>query len=183
MPYPETIAYIKRQIEKGIDIDKIKKALIESGYQQDVIDELLSKAGAPKPEKKSSGIEVLLKDAAIGVFLLIMIGSLVYFNFFNNTGSEKFSPNEQVQIDISNADTLNLEKDGFINVNLNQYAGNSNPLFTFEGTLCVNVQISGNNAILRSVFLPNCPLVENIMFTAVNPDGQTDSFNLKIKIV
>lgn len=83
MPYPETIKYIKKQLENGISEDRIRKALTDSGYQQEVIDQLMNDVGAPKPEKKSSGIENILKDAAIGTVLLLIIGSFVYFNFFN----------------------------------------------------------------------------------------------------
>jgi len=49
------------------------------------VDKLMEKAGEPKPEKKSSGIELILKDIGIGVILLLVIGSLIYINFFSDS--------------------------------------------------------------------------------------------------
>ena len=73
MPYPKTVEYIKKQLDKGTDPDKIKKGLTDSGYQPEIIDKLMEQAGALKSDKKPTGIETILKDVAIGVVLLLMI--------------------------------------------------------------------------------------------------------------
>jgi hypothetical protein len=187
MPYPETIAYIKKQLEKGISVDKVRKALLESGYQQEVIDELIEKAGAKKEEKKSSGIEVILKDVAIGVFLLLVFGSLFYFSFLKDVKVEKFAPNT-IKTDFSKKEGLELQQDGFYNLKLSDYVKDKNYdvnslRWSFEGNLCINIQIEGENAVLRSVFLPDCPVHETIVFTAVNPEGQSASGALEVDIV
>ena len=76
MHYPETLSYIKKQLEKGISPERIKKALSESGYLPDVIETLMKEAGVTKKESPSSGIEsLILKDAAIGVIILLIVGA------------------------------------------------------------------------------------------------------------
>ena len=77
MPYPETIKYIKEQLDKGISAERIRKALEETGYQSDIIDKLMTEAGASKQDKTPSGIEnLILKDALIGLAILVIVGSI-----------------------------------------------------------------------------------------------------------
>ena len=83
MPYPETIKYIKDQLDKGISEERTRTALEESGYQLDIIDKLMEGAGPSKIKKDISGIEkLILKDVAIGIILLVIVGSISYFTFF-----------------------------------------------------------------------------------------------------
>ena len=60
---------------------------------------------------------------------------------------------------------------------------NTNQLnIQYSGMLCVNVKLANNKAYLRSIFVPRCPAEENIKFTVKNPNGETASDTLKIKI-
>ena len=186
MPYPETIAYIKKQLEEGIKADKIKKALESAGYQTDVIDELLTKAGVEKEEKKTEGIEkLLLKDAVIGVVLLLIIGSLGYFIFFN--GDKEFFAPKTLNLDFGGK-SIELIKGESSSFNIARYVKDptyeDNELrWTFRDKFCVNVLINDNDIILRSVFIPGCPEEENIVFQVTNPDGISSSDRLNVKLI
>jgi len=191
MPYPETIKYIKEQLDRGLKSEDVKKLLLNAGYQNEVIDQLLEKAGVIKEEKKASGIEkVLLKDLGIGAVLLIIIGSLVYINFFAGS-KEMFSPKEasNFYLDFSKISPLKLNKDDVAVISADKIIKDntedlSQILWSTEGTVCVNVQIPDKNQIvLRSLFIEGCPLEENIEFKATNYVGETDSEILKIKII
>ena len=91
MSYSETIKYIKKQASKGADASRIKKVLSDAGYQSDVVDELIEKAGVFKPKKEPKGIEkLILKDDPMGVILLLVFGYIAYFSFFNESTKEFF---------------------------------------------------------------------------------------------
>jgi hypothetical protein len=187
MPYPETIEYIKKQIEEGLKADRIKKALEDAGYQIDVIDELMEKAGVEKEEKKTEGIEkLLLKDAVIGVVLLLIIGSLGYFIFLNNDTTELFSP-KTLKMDFKGL-SIELEEGQTDTFNLNKYV--KDPDYSYEeirfdlrDKSCVSVKINKEIVTLRSVFIPGCPSEEKIIFKATNPNGESSQDILNIKIV
>tara|TARA_Y100000310_G_C20407103_1_gene680192 strand:- start:78 stop:641 length:564 start_codon:yes stop_codon:yes gene_type:complete len=187
MPYPETIAYIKKQLEEGIKADKIKKALENAGYQGDVIDELMEKAGVEKEEKKVSDIEkILMKDAIIGVVLLLIIGSLGYFVFLDTDTQELFAP-KTLKVDFKDK-VLELSKDGSLSFDLGKYVKDpdyedSEISWSFRDKSCVSVIIEETSVTLRSRFIPGCPEEENIVFKATNPKGDSASDVLKIKIV
>gem|GEM_PF-6371729 len=191
MPYPETIKYIKEQLDKGLKAEDVKKALLNAGYQDEIVEQLLEKAGAVKEEKKVSGIEkVLLKDLGIGIVLLLVIGSLVYINFFDNPVKEAFSPKKEsgIDVDFSKLSPLNIEKNNNVQIDITGYFIDktydpSQIVWDTEGTVCVNVQFYDQKVVLRSIFSQKCPLDENIRFTAVNPSGESDSDILKIKII
>ncbi len=193
MPYPETIKYIKKQVEEGISIDKIKEKLVESGYQEEVIEQLIEKAGVLKTEKKSEGIEkIIFKDAAISVAILLLVGSLVYFNFLKEPEQEFYAPPRtntgEITLDFSTLSPLELEKGKSITIDLNKHVSDKNYKINeltwwYGGKLCINIKISENKAILRSIFLKGCPEEENILFEATNPEGNAASDTLKIRII
>jgi hypothetical protein len=187
MPYPETIKYIKKQIDEGINPDRIKKALLDNGYQQEIVDKLMKEAGVVGEEKKSSGIEKLLfKDVTMGVILLLVIGSLVYFNFFSDSKTELLAP-KPIKLDFGRVSPLDLEENKEIGIDLTKYVKDKEHEFedlswSYNGKVCINIQINQGTAVLRSVFLPDCPTKENINFEVRNPDGLVASDNLVINI-
>ena len=187
MPYPETIKYIKKQLDEGIKPERIRKALLEHGYQQEIVDKLMEKAGEPEPEKKSSGIELILKDVGIGIILLLVMGSLIYISFFSDSKIELLSP-KPIKLNLDKLSPLELEENGVYISELEKYIQDKNYEFneltwSYSGKKCINIEISEGSAIIRSVFLPKCPLEENIEFTVKNPDGEIASSILIIRIV
>ena len=195
MPYPETVKYIKKQLDKGITAERVKKALLDSGYKKDVIDQLMEKAGVTKEKKKTEGIEkLLLKEVAIGVFILIVAGSLVYFGFFVDKGApikEFFSPppaEEGIKIDFSKISPLSLEKNKQTTIDLSKYVKDSRfdsnlMEWSYSGKICVNIKISGTKALLKSIYLPGCPMEEDITFEATNPYQDSASRSIKVQII
>ena len=191
MSYSETIKYIKKQASKGADADRIKKVLLDSGYQQDVISELMEKAGVIKPKKEPKGIEkLILKDVTIGIVLLVVFGSIAYFSFFNESTKEFFSPKlkGEIKLDLSKVSPLKIEKNGYSTIELDKYFRDkeysySEMRWSHSGQICINIRISDNKAVLRSVFLPGCPTEETVNFEVMNPAGKTDSDTIKVKIV
>ncbi len=191
MSYPETIKYIQKQLDEGVSPNKIKDALSNSGYTSEVIDELMNKAGVQKPEKKAEGIEkIIFKDAAIAIVLLLVMGSFVYFSFFRDTDREFFSPIKfkEVKVSFLKISPLELERNKDYTLDLSEYVKDnkydpSDIIWKYSNKVCINVRISGSKAILRSVFLPECPIEESIKFEATNPDGKTDSDVLIVNIV
>ena len=192
MPYPETIKYIKKQLKEDDSperVDRIKKALSDSGYQQDVIDELMEKAGVQKPEEKTSGIEqTLFKDIAIGLIVCIVVASLVYTIFFNDFGKEFFSPKDNINLDFKRLSPIEIKEDGSYAIDLGKYVKDSNYedseiRWSYSGKLCIGIEVSGTEAILTSVFLPGCPSEEYIEFSAMNPSNEISSDTLHVKII
>jgi DNA-binding transcriptional MerR regulator len=192
MPYPETIKYIKKQLDNGFSSDKIKKALQDSGYGENVIDQLMKQAGVgDQKTQNKTGIENILKDIGIGVVLLLIIGSLVYFNFFNDKDKEMYSPaqlSKDVKLDLSIISPLQLKKDGHVIIDLTNHVKDesykiSQMKWSNLGKRCVNIQFTGNQAIIRSIFLPKCPTTETISLTVTNPYGNSDSDEIVINII
>jgi len=189
MLYPETIKYIKKQLKKGAKPSKIKKALEEAGYQLDIIDKLLEKAGAEKSEKKSAGIELVIKNIGIWVILLLIGASLIYFVFLQKPGQELFSPetSKNLELDFTKFKTFKLEKNGITYIDLSKFVKDKNYdinklKWSHSGKLCINVQIYKNEAEIRSIFFPDCPVEESIRFEVTNPGGENDFDILKVKI-
>ena len=147
----------------------------------------MEKAGVEKEEKKTEGIEkLLLKDAVIGVVLLLIIGSLGYFIFLNNDTTELFSP-KTLKMDFKGL-SIELEEGQTDTFNLNKYV--KDPDYSYEeirfdlrDKSCVSVEINQEIVTLRSVFIPGCPSEEDIIFKATNPNGESSQDTLKIKII
>lgn len=190
MPYPETVKYIKEQIEKGISADRIKKALVNAGYQSDVIDQLLEKVGIQKQEKKAAGIEkLILKDISIGFVLLLIIGSLVYFNFFSGA-KEMLGPKQtqNLKVDFSKISTIELGQDREYTLETSKYVKYSQYsadqlTWDYTGSVCLNIKQSGSQIIITSIFLPDCPYEETLKLEATTPDGETASGTIQVVIV
>ncbi|TKJ17393.1 hypothetical protein CEE44_02560 [Candidatus Woesearchaeota archaeon B3_Woes] len=191
MGYSETIKYIKKQASKGADAGRIKKVLSEAGYQQEIIDELIEKAGVFKSKKEAKGIEkIILKDVTIGVVLLLVFGSLAYFSFFKDGDKEFFSPKTSgdIKLSLSKVSPLKIEKNGHSIIDLNKYFRDSKYDYSemrwkHSGQICINVRENKDKIILRSVFLPGCSLQETINFEVMNPSGKISSDTIKVKIV
>ncbi len=191
MSYSETIKYIKKQASKGADASRIKKVLSDAGYQPDVVDELIEKAGVFKPKKEAKGIEkLILKDVTIGIVLLVVFGSIAYFSFFNESTKEFFSPKlkGEIKLDLSKVSPLKIEKNSYSIIDLSKYFRDKKYSYnemrwSHSGQICINIRISDNKAILKSVFLPGCPIEETVNFEVMNPAGKTDSDTIKVKIV
>ena len=199
MPYPETVKYIKKQIDKGVSAERIKKGLLDSGYQQEIVNKLLEKAGVEKENKKEEGIEkILLKDIAIGAVLLLFVGSLIYINFFTDeeigVGTKKVFFSKPTQegfyLDFSDSNPLELEKNNQMTIELGEYVNEgeydlNEIIWSYSGKVCINVKVAddGVTANLKSVFLPGCPEEENIVFTVESSDGQSAFDTLQVKII
>ena len=188
MPYPETIKYIQKQLEEDSSpekVERIKKALLDHGYQPEIVDKLMKEAGAPNKKKENSGIEkLILKNVAV-IFILLIVGFATYSIFFQNN-KELLAP-KTIKLNIAKLSPIQIEKDKSYVINLDEYVKDKNFEFSelkwsFRGKYCINIVIKENQATLRSIFLPNCPLEENILFEVSNPEGETASNTLKIKI-
>jgi hypothetical protein len=187
MPYPETIEYIKKQLKKQKP-EKIKKHLEEAGYQPAIIDELMEKAGAPKAKQKPSGIESLFKDITIGLFILLIGGTLVWVSIGGDSEREFFSPEQNnLKLSFSKISPLKIAKNTYSTIDLTKYVKNNDNMnqldWDYGGKICINIEIKNNQAKFTSIFLPNCPLTENIKFTITSPKGETSSDTLQIKII
>ena len=188
MPYPETIKYIKKQLDEGIKPERIRKALQDHGYQKEIVDKLMKEAGVKVEEKKSSGIEkLILKNVAIGALLLLIVGSLVYFNFFSESKTELLAP-KPIKLNFDKTSPLDLDQNKEVTIDLSKYVKDKEYGFeeldwSYSGKVCINIKINEGQAFLKSIFLPKCPIEENIKFTVKNPNGDIISDILTVQIL
>lgn len=192
MAYEETVEYLRKQIKKGVSSEKIKEAMISSGYSDDIIERLLEQAGGEKIVKKANGIENLLsKNAIIGVFLLFFAGGLLYFGIFAESNKELLSgpKNAEFTLDLSKIDPMTIKKNSRLNtIDLRKYISPKNYKieeleWSFKGKVCLNIQILDDAAIIRSIYLKDkCPNQETVEFSVKNQEGYTDSDTLNIII-
>ena len=83
---------------------------------------------------------------------------------------------------------MKIEKNRYQIIDLNKYIKYKNYNFdklkiAYGNKLCINIRLVGDKAVLRSIFLPNCPIEEAIIFEAKNPDGESSSDILITKII
>ncbi|MCK4521728.1 MAG: hypothetical protein KAU20_04075 [Nanoarchaeota archaeon] len=213
MAYPETTEYIKKQLKEGFSPERIKKALLDAGYLPEVVDSLMKEAGVKEDTKKStSGIEkVLLKDIAIGVILLLVVGGFVYFSFFkpeNLEEKEMLAPAEHtseqvveeepksffkkeiegndIGVDFSHISPLKLRKGSSIIIDLTNYIKNAEKddklRWVRSGHRCIEVIIRDSKATLKHNDIASCPSTENIKFQVIDTNKRTDSDILVVKV-
>jgi hypothetical protein len=189
MPYPETIAYIKKQLTEGFTVSEVKKALAESGYQEDIITSLLKKAGVKeKQSEKTTGIEkILMKNIGVGALLLLVVGSLAYVNLYGGE-PELFSPDSSLVVDFARSSTLKIPKGGSVELDLNDHVhdldyGVERLQWYARGDKCLSISIMQGIATITSDYRLDCPVFEEVRFDVQNPKGTVahDSITIKIK--
>lgn len=184
MPYPETIAYIKKQVEEGFPTERIRSALEESGYQDDVIDELFEKAGVVSHIKsKPKGIDAMvLRSVGVAVLLLFGVG----FIFMS-------SPFENIQFSPSNSPDISLGSDKKIELSYNEesvlpvsnylkdpvYSASESRWF-ISGGICIDAFVKNSELHIISEYMTGCPSKEKLRIETLNPDGKTAAVTMTV---
>jgi uncharacterized BrkB/YihY/UPF0761 family membrane protein len=66
--------YIRQQTQEGVTINEIRKALLASGWQSDIVDKAFSSIfGVPPQPKKSQAKKIILIIASAVVFFILLI--------------------------------------------------------------------------------------------------------------
>lgn len=109
-------AYIKDELEKGKSIDKIRKTLLKSDYNETDVNSVLRTYEFREKELINKGNEVAVAGTTSKIWLVvalvvIVINAAFFFYYFNNTNYVLVSetPTGLVTTEISEEEFRNLE--------------------------------------------------------------------------
>lgn len=189
MPYPETVEYVKKQLAEGFSSDQIREALEGAGYEPDVIDSLMSEAATPDAPKKASHLEkILLKDVALAFFVVIVGGGIIYTGFLMPTSPQFFSPESPASISLSFGPAATIDSGTVAIIDLSLFV--SDPYYPpedirwfFRGQQCISFTVDDTgSATITSNYRAGCPSTERILVEAINPEGESASDVLKVRV-
>ncbi|MFC1723797.1 hypothetical protein ACFL0V_06665 [Nanoarchaeota archaeon] len=86
-PNPKVVSYIKRHLEKGIKLKKIKHALAEAGHPIEAIEDAAQFVFRMNPSLKKRPKTVMI---AYGLILLILLGAIGIFIYYQATKTVEY---------------------------------------------------------------------------------------------